>query len=112
MKIRGGTANESRGNLCRSCRTGQVVRKGGTNEEIVHCHALERRIVGNVAECNRYDNANNPTLHGMKEIAWHVSADGPRGAAGFKVVTTTPRQRKEKGEHDMPLVTPDGDVYY
>lgn len=110
FKMHDATANTSQPSLCRSCRNAHRVRMRDRNVEEVRCSSISDRVIpGPVAECSGYDNKAHPTLHMMKQIAWHVSSDKGR-VIGF----LSPREYREKrGDHeDGPLMAPDGTVYY
>lgn len=72
LKIQNGTTSGSV-NLCRTCRQAHVVR-GTNNQQFVTCTAGANpvRLDFEVAECNRYFNATQPTLYEMEEIAWRL----------------------------------------
>jgi hypothetical protein len=106
IKISQGGTAQSGASLCHSCSNAVVVRGSKTNEELVHCHSLDRDMGMQVAECSAYRNAAQASLVMMKEIAWTLDPS-KRGSAGF----TSPAQRnKDRG--DTPLVSPDGEVHW
>lgn len=115
LKMHQGTTSTSQGTLCSRCRYAQMIRMAHSNEQRTICHQFGEttQIHGSVAECNRFDDCSQPTLHAMREIAWHVNSDPAKGVIGF--ISAKERRRKaggERDEGDQPLVTPDGEVYY
>lgn len=83
LKVYGGTPPSS-GSLCRTCKYAHIIR-GNNNQERHICtyQNPERLMAFEVAECNRYFNANQPALHEMEEIAWRVVTKGGGRTVGF-----------------------------
>lgn len=83
LKIQNGTTKGG-GNLCRTCRNAHVIR-GVNNQQIVRCSAGVDVVTlrFEVAECNRYHSAGEPSLYEMEEIAWRLITKKGGRAYGF-----------------------------
>lgn len=105
IKVKGGTTPGS-GSLCTSCKKAMVIRGVG-NQQVVRCSAIEREVGFEVAECSYYQNANQPALYEMEEIAWRLVTKMAGRTLGF-VNPTTFRKLEGEGEveSDHPAQRP------
>jgi hypothetical protein len=109
----GGTAH-GEGDMCATCKFASRRRAAHSNREVVRCELLrspDNIIPEPLAECSDHQDANHPSIHAMKEIAWLVNADKKSGKAGF----LTPGDYKKavedgKAEKLGTLVLPGGMV--
>jgi hypothetical protein len=94
IKVQGGTP-QGGGSLCTTCRHVTRIR-GVNNQSLVHCGVLQDKpITFEVAECNRYMNANQPALYEMEEIAWRIVTKGAGRVVGF----VNPSEFRKMEEH-------------
>src|SRR5687768_8337510 len=112
FKMQGGTAQGST-NLCSSCRAAHRTRSAQSNAEVVRCANMRGRVVPEpVAECNQYEDASQPTITAMREIAWPIAADKKGKMIGFMSPDQFNRAVAEGKavKVEGPLVLPDGEV--
>lgn len=83
-RVINGTPQFDKVSLCESCRNSQRLKGERYEHDIVHCHALDKRITFKVIECDRYDDANHPSLFEMRLIAWRFASDLKGNPIGFK----------------------------
>lgn len=81
IKVREGTTRGDT-NLCKTCRHAHLV-KGTNNQQFVQCTYTNSVMHFQVAECNRYFNANQPALYEMEEIAWRIVTKQAGRSVGF-----------------------------
>lgn len=83
LKVQQGTTKGT-GSLCRTCRAAHIVR-GNNNQQLVTCGAgnAPLRVRFDIAECNRYMSATQPSLYEMEEIAWRLVTKQAGRPMGF-----------------------------
>lgn len=71
--------------LCETCTRAQITKGYRESEEVVICQATypEFRVAFPVRECSRYVSKGRQLLRDMEEIAWVLTARGPKRKAGF-----------------------------
>jgi len=85
FKIFSATARSDDKDLCRSCRESHIFRTDAGKETVL-CEAVYStpfQILGKVTQCNRYKDANTPSLHDMKNTAWVLRTNSSGLAMGF-----------------------------
>jgi hypothetical protein len=87
--------------LCETCTRAQMTKGYRESEEVVICQATypELRVTFPVRECSRYVSKGRQLLRDMEEIAWVLTARGPKRKAGF----VPPVERKQE-ERQIELI--------
>lgn len=84
LKVYGAT--RSGDPLCKTCTKSHIIKGAGFSQEVTFCNASYDHsmvIKYPVVECNRYHEANRPSLDDMAKIATLISADRRTGKIGF-----------------------------
>ena len=86
ITVRGGTVKHGEAPLCHACRFATIVRGVAQRDEIIECDQLscrQQRLTFPVTFCNRYVNAQHPSLRELEEIAWVLRSDTKKNRIGF-----------------------------
>lgn len=83
IKVQGGTPHHSTPSLCVNCKRSSWAKGEKLKEEIVWCHAFERRITFKVTQCSDWDDKNHASIYEMESIAWVLRTDGKASKIGF-----------------------------
>lgn len=98
IKIQSGTQN-SQTNLCATCRYCAKRRSAISGKEAFICEASNRpfQLTEPMSYCNRFLDANHPTVHEMQEIAWQLATNQQR-VIGF----LSPEELRQRNQNDVP----------
>lgn len=104
------TARSDGESLCTRCAHAHIFQGQAPSQRRVSCEAqwhAPKLITWHVTSCNQFRDTSLPSLVQYEKIAWHVSADGPKGRVGFLSPTEYKQKQKDSGETDPdPLVAP------
>ena len=99
LKIHGWNTRSGEQQLCKTC-SNAFIRKGTAHDqEVVMCEVMFEvpvRITYPIVECNKYRNANLPSLSDMNKIAWFLNSDKTTGRIGFTKPERVTEVQKEE----------------
>lgn len=60
--------------LCARCTRGHVFRRAGKLDVQVYCHAIDKAVPSDIAECSDFARQNEMTLSEMERLALRIDA--------------------------------------